>query len=239
MKYVFYQPWGGLGDNLQFASLPEMLTKAGHEFYLHKDNAYRNSEIYDLVWKDNPYVKGISDEAPNAGTCLDGKFRGYSPDVNFIRRWELAHGVDEPRESYYPNLHYTPKKIEELKGKTIICLSAITLTPEHYVKIGLIDEIEKIVKDDNPDDVISLAMNSSFPCYSYNQNTLQVENIYHHCDIISSCKRYITIYSGSAVLSSILKAESASPDIHVFIAPQTGDHRNVFIFENTNYYRLT
>ena len=238
MKYILQQSWGGLGDNLQFASLPEMLSKNGHEFYLHVNNRYRNSEIYDLVWKNNPYVKGIvGDELPNAGECKVSQMVQFSTEINFIRRWELAHGIDCPRENYYPKLFYTPKKIKELEGKNVICISGITLTPDYYTRVGLIEELKNLIGEESNVSLI-FGDDINLPHLVYGDETLLVKDIYHHCDIIHSCKRYVTIFSGSAVLASILKATSSSPDIHVYIAPETGDHRNLFIFENTNYHRL-
>ena len=49
MKKILYQPWGGLGDNLQFSTLPEMFSKLGYEVYISDKNAYRSVEIFDLV----------------------------------------------------------------------------------------------------------------------------------------------------------------------------------------------
>ena len=70
-KKILYQPWGGLGDNLQYSTLPELYNTLGHEFYISSKNVYRNPEIYKLVWELNPYVKGISDEEYNVGSCMN------------------------------------------------------------------------------------------------------------------------------------------------------------------------
>ena len=47
----FAQPWGGLGDNLQFTTLPRLFHERGIDFYLSVQNTYRNPEIYDFVGK--------------------------------------------------------------------------------------------------------------------------------------------------------------------------------------------
>jgi hypothetical protein len=239
MKYILHQPWGGLGDNLQFSTLPEMLTKRGHEFFLHSMNSYRNPEIYDLVWKNNPYVKGITDETPNAGSVMISNLSNYSSDLNFIRRWELAHGIDEPRDHYYPTLYYQPKKIEELADKTIVSISAITLPHEYYIEAGILKELEKLSHNE---DVISLNFDKfNFSYFPYGEKTINVENIYHHCDIIFSCKKYVTLFTGSAMLASIIKNTSFSPNVHVFITPRSVNEMgssNFFMFENTNYHLL-
>ena len=55
-KVIFGQPWGGLGDNLAYSNLPQLYSQAGKEFYISRFNYVRNKEIYDLVWKRNPFV---------------------------------------------------------------------------------------------------------------------------------------------------------------------------------------
>ena len=49
-KVILYQPWGGLGDNLQFSTLPKLYSEIGYEFYISDQNVYRNPEIKKLVW---------------------------------------------------------------------------------------------------------------------------------------------------------------------------------------------
>jgi hypothetical protein len=33
-KIIISQPWGGLGDNLHFSTLPELFSKKGYEVYI-------------------------------------------------------------------------------------------------------------------------------------------------------------------------------------------------------------
>ena len=48
-KIIISQPWGGLGDNLHFSTLPELFSKKGHEVYISENNAVRNAEIFDFT----------------------------------------------------------------------------------------------------------------------------------------------------------------------------------------------
>jgi len=57
-KIIISQPWGGLGDNLHYSTLPELFSNKGYDVYISNNNKVRNSEIFDLVWKMNPYIKG-------------------------------------------------------------------------------------------------------------------------------------------------------------------------------------
>ena len=52
---------GGLGDNLQLSTLPELFSKRGHKVYVPDGFYFRNSGIYDLVWGNNPYISGIKE----------------------------------------------------------------------------------------------------------------------------------------------------------------------------------
>lgn len=50
-KIIIYQPWGGLGDNLQYSTLPELFNEKGIKCYIHVDNSTRNdNEVYDIIW---------------------------------------------------------------------------------------------------------------------------------------------------------------------------------------------
>ena len=55
-EMIVSQPWGGLGDNLQFSTIPRLCYENGISFGLSLRNQHRNQEIHDLVWKPNPYV---------------------------------------------------------------------------------------------------------------------------------------------------------------------------------------
>ena len=101
---IIEQPDGGLGDNLAYTTLPELYSQLGHKVYISSKNAYRNNQIYDLVWKLNPYVEGISDLPQNAGisrTPIGG-------DTQFIKRVELGHGLTNGYRKY-PVIYYKPK----------------------------------------------------------------------------------------------------------------------------------
>ena len=60
MSDVYLKAWhGGLGDALQFSTLPEEFSKQqDRKTYIVADAPFRNEGIYDLVWDKNPYVLG-------------------------------------------------------------------------------------------------------------------------------------------------------------------------------------
>ena len=69
MSDVYLKAWhGGLGDALQFSTLPEEFEKQqGRKTYIVADAPFRNEGIYDLVWDKNPYVHGKKFGEWNAG----------------------------------------------------------------------------------------------------------------------------------------------------------------------------
>jgi len=125
MKKILYQPWGGLGDNLQFSTLPEMFSKLGYEVYISKNNRYRNFEIFELVWKLNPYVKGISSERHNIGDICS--YTRIHPQKSIIYNQEASHGIVPENE--IPKIFYTPKIINEFQDKIFVDLSAKSSFP--------------------------------------------------------------------------------------------------------------
>ena len=69
--------FGGLGDHLQFSTLPEEFFKKYKKkvkTYIFENSSFRNKEIYDLVWKKNPFIYGISKSKPNSGHLNEIKF---------------------------------------------------------------------------------------------------------------------------------------------------------------------
>jgi len=224
---VISQPWGGLGDNLQFSTLPKLYSDQGYEIYISKDNAYRNKEIYDLVWKWNPYVKGETDLPPNAGAC-----RGleYHHEGQFIKNIELTHRLDKGN-SPYPVVYYTPKKIEELSNTVIYDTTSISSSYSDEFIYSNFNTIMEQYKGYNLKQIkFSNISNRVTP--DFHTEEITVNNIFEYCDIIYSCKVLICVMSGSSVLASAIKNTNTTPDIHCFHTR----HERGFMFDNITYH---
>jgi hypothetical protein len=213
MKKILWQPWGGLGDNLQFSTLPEKFSQLGYEVYISNKNAYRNSEIIDLVWKLNPYVKGISNEQFNIGDT--STYRRIHSGKSIIYNQEACHGIEPENE--IPKIYYKPKKINEFKDVVFVDLSAkssIPVKPEDC-KIVVPSFSNKV---DNHKDVD----------FQYD-NKIDIQSIFHFCDLIHSCKYFYCSFSGQAVLSSAIDKKNTT----VFIRKEW---KNIdWCFPNLNY----
>lgn len=224
MKKILYQPWGGLGDNLQFSTLPEMFSKLGYEVYISDKNAYRSVEIFDLVWKLNPYIKGISNESPNIGDI--GTYQRVHSQKSIIYNQESCHGINAENE--IPKIYYIPKIINEFQDKIFVDLSAKSNLP---IKPNNIDQY---LKDRHQDlKIIVPNFNSKVDNYKdinfKHDHKIDIQSIFHFCDLIHSCKYFYCCFSGQAVLASALNKKETT----VFIKPEW---KNIdWNFPNLNY----
>lgn len=235
-KAIFNLSWGGnLGDNLLFSTLPELYHKINKEFYLYSKTMFRNDEIKKLVWDENPYVKGITDEIPNIIVNKDIITNVF--EKNCIENVEAINGFVNSGNKY-PIIYYKPRIIESLKDVTILALGTISQSP-YYNDDYLKSMISKIINYDDNLLLLKYKKNiggTSLYHYNYPSDIYYVDDIYHHCDIILSCKKYITVQSGSAVLSSAIIGNSNKS--YVILAQETKNLvllNNIFKFDNLNY----
>lgn len=239
----FAQPWGGLGDNLQFTTLPKLYAEKGIDFYLSSQNAYRNSEIYDFCWKYNPYIKGIVNHPPTVGA--------HMPDLplgtidNIISSAEIRHGF--PPTNRYAEIYYEPKLIDELKDKAIVDFSAATLFNVGIEKYYRMDKLFGVVSENVPqkDTMLVQFSNVDFSYLSggfeYENNVLTVNSIFEYADFIHSCKEYYCLYSGGNIMSAAIKHKyNSKVKITCFIHATIQEHleRGYFIFDNVNYIEV-
>ena len=130
-------PNGGLGDSLQFSTLPEEFVRQKKiKVFIHKNSQFRNKEIFKLVWKMNPYVTGITKKKSNAGLINEKK---YKKKYNVVENAENSNGLKI--KNIYPKIYYKPKKLKlkRLKFKKffLVDLSGISIhyTNNEFIKI--------------------------------------------------------------------------------------------------------
>ena len=137
---IIYVSNGGLGDNLSFSTLPEEFSKQNKEkTFVHLDSKFRNKEIYDLVWRCNPFVKGKSQKKANAGSSLLNLIN-YPKNFNVIQNVEFFHNLNVKNK--YPKVYYKPKKIKNLKKVFLVDISGISIS---YTKKEICT-IQKIIE---------------------------------------------------------------------------------------------
>ena len=223
MKIIIHQPWGGLGDNLQYSTLPELFSKKGHDVYISIENKVRNQEIFDLVWRKNPYIKGVSNDAPNAGECNNNFWPSESQNEYSMHRVEIAHGFQ--RENFYPKIYYVPKYIEDLKNHILVDLTGASQVYEMQKYIEYIEYFVPLIqcKSDKPVKIVTyekININKIFDeVYKYlrrrlpNIEELKITNLINYCDIINSCDTIIIVNSGVNSLAAAIKQDNLTPDI--------------------------
>ena len=226
---VISQPWGGLGDNLQYSTLPELYSTMGYKVYISSTNSYRNPEIYDLVWKLNPYVSGVLDSPPNSGAC-----RGYrSLPSGFTTSVELAHGLTNGYR-IYPMIYYQPKLIPELSNCILYDSKTISSCPQDdTIKNSFESIFQKYPELDVKKIEFCNISNRDTPYF--NHSKYEIKSIFDMCDAIYSCKVFVCFFSGSSVLASAIKQDRSYPEVYSFGAPH-GD--TIFYqFKNITYVK--
>lgn len=242
MKVFFAQPWGGLGDNLQFTTLPRLYSERGGEFYISSHNTYRNPEIYKFCWENNPYVKGISESQPNIGSCAPDLQNGITD--NIVSSAEIRHGF--AGDGRYPEIYYQPNVLKEYKDKTIVDLSAHTLLKNDVGEFYDADKLFSLVESSVPSDslfvtfknVNSLSLSGGF---AFEENQLEIESIFQYADIIHSSKNYYCLYSGGNSMAAAIKYKYDSKvDLHCFLHGTVQEHKDkgFFVFDNVNYIEV-
>ena len=242
MSDVFLKAWhGGLGDALQFSTLPEEFYKQqGRKTYIVEDAPFRNPEIYDLVWDKNPYVHGKKAGVWNAGDlaeipyqqlCMDGKGTG-----NMISNWELFHGL-KPVNTH-PKIYYEPEIHDGFKDVFIVDYTSTTIDYDQNELKRILEDTKKEYPDKrflSVDFVKSVSSNS----YDINYDGyVEVESIFRYCDLIASSYGILTLSSGASHMSSAIK--DYSPDLKSICVMSKKwynyhKERGLFFFDNVDY----
>lgn len=232
---------GGLGDNLQFSTLPEEFYKQqGKETYIWSKSSFRNPEIYDLVWKHNPYIKGIKDGEWNAGDTPEIGYRKVAD--NFISNWEVLHNLNPINK--YPKIYYQPEKIDQFSNVFIVDLSAISLPGS-----GKVLDLYNFTKKNYNATFLGIEFKNKIT-YQNNHKVyepevdgiIEIENIFAYTNIIYSSRGLISMLSGQSHLASAIKSGyNSNLEILTLVDENSYQHecnRGTFILDNVNYLRF-
>jgi hypothetical protein len=233
-KLVIHQPWGGLGDNLQFSTLPELFAAHGVQSFISTSNAVRNPEIHQLVWGCNPFICGYSDEAPNAGACPP--YHRISGGLPFLKQIEVAHGLAP--QSEYPKVYYRPNKKPELAGAILMDLSSTSVLHPRSELCSYVNAVASYNHYD-PADILQVHFDGRI-ADQYHIYGLEgfahflPKNIFDYCDALASCRAFITVHSGAQSLAVALRGDTPTPAIHCLCTPRQFNGRD-YIFSGVDY----
>jgi len=236
---------GGLGDNLQFSTLPEEFYKQhGRETYLVDGSDFRNKEIYDLVWGMNPYIKGIKEGPRNAGDLPE--YTEKKRTGNWIKDWELVHGLEPVNER--PKVYYEPKKFDDLAGHFLVDLSSITIN-HHNTGYGYdLKEVERTYQNIRTRFAKNTFLSIEFNNYvgeinKFNVNSdgiSKVSSIFNYCDQLNSVDGIVCFYSGYMVLATAIQRYNPNLKILCITPPsvynsERTQKKGIFYFDFVEY----
>ena len=224
MKVVIGEPRGGLGDALLYSTLPELFAYDGHEVWV---NAHpRNQEVARLLYSDNPYITGMTAEAPTAGCVHDREFfpkaRLHRSPIGFI---EALHGFDESSER--PKIYYTPKERPDVADLVFADPRSISqqfpAEVFHAFSDRLFEREEITVLESRNSGVNGAEALARSRRYI-------VKDIYEYIDIIASCRAFLSTESGGHSLAASVRYDG-------IYALCTTAHMNsrFFVYPGVNY----
>ena len=239
MSDVFLKAFhGGLGDSLQFSTLPEEFAKQqGRKTYIVPDAPFRNPEIYDLVWGKNPYVLGKKEGKWNAGDIPEIPYSNILG--NTISNWEKFHGLKPVNK--YPKIYYEPEKHEDIKDVFIVDFSSISIDYDKEQLNRIFNEVKKEFPDKK---FLSVSFQNTLSNDKHNvydlgfDGYIEIENIFRYCDLISSAYGILALSSGASHLSAALMEYSPNlKSICVMPKPWYNKHkdRGMFLFDTVEY----
>ena len=230
---------GGLGDNLQFSTLPEEFHKQqGRDTYIWSQASFRNQEIYDLVWGHNPYVKGIKDGTWTAGDTPEIGHKTIISDC--IMNWEALHGLEPTNK--YPKIYYEPKKIHGFDDILLVDLSSISITYDSKEILDLYDTIKKLHKDMKFFGVeFTNKIKDATIIEPDVDNTILIEDIFTYVDLMYSSFGVVSLHSGQNHLASAIKNQY-NKDLKVYCLMDDVEYvrqkkKGIFVFDNVTYLR--
>ena len=244
-EIIIGSPYGGLGDNIQLSTLPELFTNAGYDVYIWDQTYFRNVGIKELVWGSNPFIKGEKSGVCNAGDT-PGRHRPVHP--NPISNWEVLHGFSPT--NLFPKVYYKPQSIKNLENTFLVDLSSISSTYDLEIVRNVCKNLSEnfpgkrfchvqFKQDLNPASDQAPAQNGTFHNLEIGiEDVIIIDNIFQYCDTISSSFGLITLHSGASHLSSALK--EFNPDLLSFCIVEREKYnfwkqKSLHLYDNIQY----
>lgn len=213
---------GGLGDHLRLTTIPELCFKNGIECYLDESNNYTNKDIFDVVWKNNPFIKAKKRSA-DALDLTDAAYRKimedrfYKSKLSFIENIEMIYGFHPTNKT--PKLYFSPQNLAFLNDKVLVDLNCKTHFFHYQLDLDtFIPLLTQQLQQYEPNEIVILEIlgidnfNKYIPCYEQipSENRLFSNSLKEAADILYSVKYAVLLLSGSSSLSCALNKPSTT-----------------------------
>jgi hypothetical protein len=236
---------GGLGDTLLFSTLPEELYKQ-YDFkkiyIVTPSSGYYNKEIPNLIWNKNPYISGSVNYGQNNNfNTFNIKYidnylsqailRHYG---NNIKAVEALNGL-MPKNTH-PKIYHNPEFKEKFANKIYVDTRSYSTNFSSQVLEIFIKYCARAYNF-NYEDVIIINSKNSGPNSQLNMPnnpSYVLKNLEEYCDLIYSCKMFLTVQSGAAALASAIKGDNIYPKVVSLICTPSYNSK-VWYWNNLDY----
>ena len=221
-RLVIGTPFGGLGDNLFLSSIPR-LYKSVNPFakvFLSARSAFRNWEIYPLVWQSNPYLDGVVDDEIEPSLSIE---RNNSKAINIIDLFHERLSIPFVPGESIPEIHFE-SSLKTKREKA--CYELIDLNYISFVGAITRKDLKNIINTHISDSTIFVNPSKWIKDIWPEVNSINTNSLFHYCELIQNCSKLVALPSGGAVLSSAL-----NKNCHVYYGYGVTD---LFLFRNNH-----
>jgi len=195
-KFIVKLDFPGLGDHLFYSHLPKIAKELGYEkVFVSNRSAFRYEEYRKLVWECNPFIDGFCDEDAPALPI----FQFIPPGTNLLDKIMIEHGLDDGKRFHEPEVYYQPQIIPELSNATVF-------DPNYFSVVGNVsnEKLRRLLQEQGGIDFQMRVRGKAYGAQD-GVSMLDASDVFHYCNIIASCKRFMCLTSGGATLAAALK----------------------------------
>lgn len=195
---VLGNEFGGLGDHLFLSCIPELFKRMhpDKKIYISTRSKFRSWEIYDFVWKNNPFIDGVIDKEidPRINTNLLIR-NDHDIIENFLINLSIKYKKSEAKPKIYlkDNFIFPLKKNQDYEIIDLNYLSYIGAIDRNNLRNILQENITSSTIIVNPKGWII----NEYP----QLNKLFPKSLYEYINYLNFARRITTLASGGAPLA--------------------------------------
>lgn len=198
MQQGIRSEYWGLGDAIQFSTMPELYKSRGDVVSLCSDNKY-SQQIKKMIWNSNPFVDGEQDVLWTIGDKPGIHY--VNTTDSFIKNWEVVFGF--PPTNDLPYINYSPIKDASFKNKILIDLTGKSLFPYCHT-----EPHQKALKKYPKDRVVLCSFPDGITKHVYDTEEYEhvlIQDLWHYANLLSSCEKYVCLNSGGQSLAAAMQ----------------------------------